>query len=321
MDNHLKNQGFSLWCDFIERDFLNQEFQTLVKDKKIYGATSNPSIFASAFQTSSAYQEQILALQNKSSKEIYEALAIQDIKKAAQILRPLWEENKDDGYMSIEIDPLFCDDIQESINEGKRLYQEINEPNVMIKVPATTAGYKVMESLLKENIPINATLIFSPTQALECLKAFDNARKSGGEGKSVISVFVSRLDRLADAKLPQNLQGKLGICNAKYIYNLIENFGDTNTRTLFASTGVKGNHLNASYYIDELLLPHSLNTAPLQTIDAYYLNNDVTIKDSQADLKAFEPYINLEKLYNELLQEGLKAFKDSFTALLQSLKR
>lgn len=319
MDKTLQNQGFSLWCDFIERDFLTQEFPSLIKEEKIFGATSNPSIFAQSFKTSPAYKEEIASLQHKNAKEIYETLAIQDIKTAAKLLRPLYEANKDNGYVSIEIDPLFCDDAQESIKEGKRLFESIGEPNVMIKVPATKAGYQVMEELLKHNIPINATLVFSPTQALECADAFRRAREAGGVGKSVISVFVSRLDRALDSTLPQHLKGKLGIANAKHIYELIENLGDSDTRTLFASTGVKGNDFIPSYYVDELLLPHSLNTAPLDTINAYYANNDTALKTSKSDLSLFEEY-DLPSLYEKLLQEGLEAFKVSFKDLLDALK-
>lgn len=324
MDKNLINQGFSLWCDFIERDFLNSKFKTLISEGKILGATSNPSIFANAFKNSPAYQSQIQALQGKEAKEIYESLAIEDIQTSARLLRALWDENKDNGYISIEIDPLFCDDSKASIEEGKRLFQSIGEPNVMIKVPATKAGFEVMEELLAQNISINATLIFSPTQALECLEAFKRARSRGGVGKSVISVFVSRLDRCVDGSLPKELQAQLGIINAKHIYNLIENFGDKDTRTLFASTGVKGGDLRASYYVDELLLPHSINTAPLETIKAYFSHNDTRLKDSNVDFDSFVgklQNIQVQKVYSQLLEEGLKAFKESFVDLLQTLKQ
>lgn len=319
MDKTLENQGFGLWCDFIERDFLHHRFQTLIDEGKIFGATSNPSIFAQSFKTSPIYRDQIASLQHKSAKEIYETLAIEDVKIAAKLLRPLYEKNKDHGYISIEIDPLLCDDAKESIKEGERLFHCINEPNVMIKIPATSAGYEAMEELLKKNIPINATLVFSPTQALKCAKAFKKAREAGGIGKSVISVFVSRLDRAMNADLPSPLKNKLGIENAKHIYQLIEDFGDRETRTLFASTGVKDPSLKPSYYIDELLLPHALNTAPLETIEAYFFNQDLEIKSSQSILGAFQNF-DLVLLYERLLKEGLEAFKTSFCDLLATLK-
>lgn len=320
MDKTLLNQGFSLWCDFIERDFLKNQFQTLIEEGKIFGATSNPSIFAQSFKTSPAYRDQIASLQHKSAKEIYEALAIEDVKTAAKFLRPLYDSNKDNGYISIEIDPLLCDDVKESVKEGQRLFESIEQPNVMIKVPATQAGYEVMEELLKKNIPINATLVFSPTQAEQCLKAFRRAREAGGIGKSVISVFVSRLDREMNALLPNPLKNKLGIENAKYIYlKIIENSKDQDTRTLFASTGVKDKMIRPSYYIDELLLPHSINTAPLESIEAYFIHKDLEFKSKENMLSAFQNY-NLQALYAKLLEEGLKTFKTSFSDLLKMLK-
>ncbi|ANV98671.1 transaldolase [Helicobacter enhydrae] len=319
MHIQLKNQNFSLWCDFIERDFLQTDFKTLIKEGKIYGATSNPSIFANALKTSQAYKAQIASLQHKSAKEIYETIALEDIKTAAQILRPLWDQDKNDGYISIEIDPLFCDDAQESIKEGKRLFATLNEPNVMIKVPATNAGYETMEELLKCDIPINATLVFAPLQAQKCLQAFKHARDGGSQAKSVISVFVSRLDRALDSQLPPALTHQLGIQNAKNIYQQIQDFGDCHTRTLFASTGVKGGGLKPSYYIDELLLPNSINTAPLETIQAYCSNPDTQIKTSSNTMDQFGSY-DLQSLYERLLQEGLEAFKTSFKELLSSLK-
>ena len=134
--------GFSLWVDFIERDFLDGQFLELLNDSIINGATSNPAIFKNAFSTSNAYKNDIYKYKAEglSPKEIYEKLAISDIKKAAQILRPLYDKG-DDGFVSLEIDPMLANDIQASIDEGARLFREINEPNVMIKVTATEAGF------------------------------------------------------------------------------------------------------------------------------------------------------------------------------------
>lgn len=320
MHKTLQNQGFSLWCDFVERNFLHQQFPTLIKEGKIFGATSNPSIFAQSFKTSPAYRDEIALLQHKNAKEIYETLAIEDIKTAAHFLRPLYDLDPNNGYISIEIDPLLCDDARASIEEGERLFQAINQPNVMIKVPATQAGYEVMEELLKKSIPINATLVFSPTQAKKCVEAFKKARQFGGVAKSVISIFVSRFDREVNALLPNPLKNKLGIENAKYIYSsIIKDSQDTETRALFASTGVKDKTIRPSYYIDELLLPNSINTAPLESIDAYFLHKDFEFKGEENILSAFQN-CNLEALYAKLLQEGLESFKATFCDLLKTLK-
>ena len=168
----IEDLKFSLWADFIERDYLDKEFRELIDMGIINGATSNPAIFKSAILSSSAYKEQLATLGGLSAKEKYEAVAIFDIKKAADILRPLYDKG-DDGYVSIEVDPFLCDDAAATIAEGKRLHVSINRPNVMIKVPATAAGYEAMEELVASGIAINATLIFSKEQALSCAKAFE----------------------------------------------------------------------------------------------------------------------------------------------------
>ncbi|MGC9351775.1 MAG: transaldolase family protein, partial [Sulfurovum sp.] len=126
--------GFSLWLDFIERDFLQNEFSSMIEKGIINGATSNPAIFASAITTSPAYKEQLESLAGKSAKEKYEALAIQDIKTAAEALRGNYEEGND-GYISIEVDPFLSNDTAGTVEEGKRLFEAIGEPNVMVKVP------------------------------------------------------------------------------------------------------------------------------------------------------------------------------------------
>lgn len=321
-------ENFTLWCDFIERDFLKNDFKPLIPD--ILGATSNPSIFANSILNSPAYKSQISSMKGNPAKSIYEALAIQDVKTAAEILLPLWEKNKDNGYISIEIDPLLGDDAAKSIDEGKRLFKSIDFPNVMIKVPATQAGYEVMFELHKNNIPVNATLIFSPKQAKKCADAFKEARKNNSydQSRSVISVFVSRFDRAIEQKLTDkpHLQAKLGIYNAIECYNLIENYDDPLSRTLFASTGVKGDKLPKSYYIDMLKLPHSVNTAPLDSIKAY-LKNDTPLKkipfDEHSIKKEMEEITNsgvdIEGLYTLLLKEGLMAFEEAFENLLRSI--
>ena len=166
--NLKSNINFSLWCDFIERDFLEDRFQDLLINNIIQGATSNPAIFEQSILNSEAYSQQISMLQANDSKKIYEELAITDIKRAAEILHPLYEIDSDDGFISIEIDPMLCDDAEATIQEGIRLHNTIGYDNVMIKVPATNSGYIAMEKLTALGISVNATLIFSPTSNSMC---------------------------------------------------------------------------------------------------------------------------------------------------------
>ncbi len=328
----LKDINFSLWCDFIERDFLKSGFKELVENGVVNGATSNPAIFKAAITSSPAYKEDIKRLSDKTPKEIYEELACKDIKDAATILEPLYKKG-DDGFISIEIDPTLCDDAKASIEEGKRLYKKIGKDNVMIKVPATEAGYEAIEELLKDGINVNITLIFSPLQTKKSLDAIKRAWQQMDTLKNfpqvVISVFVSRFDRkLDETLLNKNIKPSLtGIYNATKIYNMIESAKLINVRTLFASTGVKGDNLPKDYYIKELLYPNAINTAPLKTIESFLNSNTKEVKDPISN-KEIDDYFNvleqqgidLDKVYNDLMNEGVNAFKEAFKEMLGSIK-
>ena len=324
--------GFSLWLDFVEREYLKNEFAALIEKGIINGATSNPSIFASAITTSPAYAEQLKGLEGKTPKEKYEALAIEDIRTAAQALRASYDAGND-GYISIEVDPFLSNDTQGTIEEGKRLFAAIGEPNVMVKVPATEAGYDAMRELLSNGISVNATLIFAPKQAQKCLKAMkkgldDFEVSGGGRCEAVISVFVSRFDRLLDSDLEkEGLDvAKTGIYNAAKIYNLVEANHTPSVRTLFASTGVKGDDLPADYYMRELLAPHSVNTAPLATIEAYIATEasapKLPIDDAVLNgyfTKLSDNGFDMDAVYAELLNDGLVAFEQAFKEMLDTL--
>lgn len=325
---YLEDEKFALWVDFIERAFIKSRMQELIDAKIINGATSNPAIFKSAFLSSPAYKEDIVNRKGSmSSKELYESLAIEDIAMAADVLRPLYDRG-DDGFVSIEVDPHLANDAKGTIEEGRRLYKSINRPNVMIKVPATEAGYEAMEALIAEGISVNATLIFSLDEALSCAKAFEKGQaKTSAEPKSVISVFVSRIDRMIDAKLPQAYQGKAGIANAAAIYAEVEKLGVKNNRTLFASTGVKGDSLVADHYVSELIAPNSVNTAPLDTIDAFVQAGRKEVKlplaDSEIDAvmsAVKDAGIDMDEVLAQLKREGLVAFEEAFTEIMQSLE-
>jgi len=325
--------GFSLWLDFVERDFLRNEFGSLLEAGIVRGATSNPSIFASAIIQSEAYKAQLETLKDKTPKEKYEALAIEDIKMAAQALYPCYEVGKD-GYISMEVDPFLSDDAEGTIAEAKRLFAAIDEPNVMIKVPATEAGYVAMAELMSTGISVNATLIFSPRQARKSLDAMkhglDIFENSGGRrAEGVLSVFVSRFDRLLDPLLEEKgvKPAQTGILNAANIYNIVEHNHTPGIRTLFASTSVKGDNLPADYYIRELVAPHSVNTAPLDTIKAYLKNPEKEAKlpthideiDSYFELIKNKG-IDMEQVYRQLTEEGVEAFRRDFKTILEELE-
>lgn len=324
--------NFSLWLDFVERDYLNNEFSALIEKGVINGATSNPAIFASAITTSPAYKAQLETLVGLTAKEKYEALAIEDIRTAAKALRGAYDAGND-GYISIEVDPFLSNNTEATIVEAKRLFKAIGEPNVMLKVPATDAGYEAMTELLCNGISVNATLVFSPKQAKRCLKAMkkgmDGFEATGGERcEAVISVFVSRFDRLLDTQLESEGMeiSKTGIYNAAKIYNMIEESHIPSIRALFASTGVKGDTLEADYYMKGLLAPNSVNTAPLATIESYLsadnTNTSLPIDDAIIDgyfTKLNDNSFDMDAVYAELLKDGLKAFEEAFGGMLESL--
>jgi len=329
-----RDLGFSLWLDFIERDFLKNKFSDLIEEGIINGATSNPAIFASSITTSVAYKEQLESLQGSTPKAKYEALAIADIKLAAQKLHDLYESG-DDGYISIEVDPFLSNDTQGTLEEARRLFQEIDEPNVMIKIPATDAGYEAMGTLIKEGISVNATLVFSPDQAQKCLDAMGSAlaaydHMGGGRVEAVISVFVSRFDRMLDDELVKHsiAPATLGIMNAAKIYNIIEANNTPAIKILFASTGVKGDNLVPEYYIQELYAKHSVNTAPLNTIKAYMASDlsrveKLPIAQEEIDsyfAKVSEAKIDMNSVYETLMREGLEAFEKAFKEMLGAIE-
>lgn len=324
---------FSLWCDFIERDFVAGEFLDMVRNGEVNGATSNPAIFNSAFKSNS-YKTAAANMTGKSQKQKYEILACEDIKSAAGVLI-LNYENGDDGFVSIEVDPNLANDAAATVAEGKRLYASISMPNVMIKVPATKAGYEAMSELFASGISVNATLIFSPAQAQACLEAFKQGsdkfkaqNPNSALPKGVISIFVSRFDRLLDECLAkQGLKtSKFGIANATKIYKQIKSYNLPNVRALFASTGVKGDSLAPEYYVSELMYEDAINTAPLDTIKAFLKSNSsikAPLSDAEIEVAFTEVSLagfDIEEVYEKLLKEGLDAFEVAFSDMLSALK-
>ena len=243
--------------------------------------------------------------------------------------------NGDDGFVSIEVDPSFCDNAAATVDEGARLHAEIGMPNVMIKIPATKAGFEAMSALTARGIAVNATLIFSPEQAVACLDAFEEGVKDYEKKfpltplpKSVISIFVSRFDRLLDEKMHENSlpTGQIGIMNATKIYKIIENRSLPTTRALFASTGVKGDELAKDYYVKELMYQNAVNTAPLDTIKAFIAGkNEPKTAVSDDSIEKFfgvvkRADIDMEKVYKDLLNDGLKQFVTAFEDIMKALK-
>ncbi|MBN2469936.1 MAG: transaldolase [Anaerolineae bacterium] len=344
--------GQSIWYDNIRRGILDSgEFQALLDDG-ILGVTSNPSIFEAAIAKSSDYDSALNDLIESGAdvNEIYEALALEDIGRAADMLRPVYDRTGGlDGYVSFEVSPLLANETEQTIVEARRLFKALDRPNIMIKVPATPAGYPAIETLIGEGININVTLIFSMSQYESVTAAYlaglEKLAAAGGDLSKVASVasfFVSRvdskIDALLEAKGNTELQGKIAVANSKVVYARFKEIfsgrrwealaaqGARVQRPLWASTSTKNPAYPDTLYVDTLIGPHTVNTAPPQTVDAI-LDHSVaalTVEDglaeAQAQLEALAALgIDLEAATQELQDEGVDKFIQAFESLLASI--
>jgi transaldolase len=230
--DELANLGQAIWLDYIRRSFLaSGELQKLV-EQGLRGVTSNPSIFEKAIAGSADYDEDLNSLVSagKSAEEIYEALTMDDIRSAAEILHPVYHDsNGADGYVSLEVNPALAHDTDSTIAEARRLFATLERPNVMIKVPATPAGIPAIETLIGDGVNVNVTLIFSLDQyeavAAAYIAGLEKLAAAGGDVAKIASVasfFISRIDSAVDAALESigrfDLQGKVAIDNARKAY-------------------------------------------------------------------------------------------------------
>ncbi|GAA3993963.1 bifunctional transaldolase/phosoglucose isomerase [Hymenobacter fastidiosus] len=296
----------SIWLDFIRRQILiNGELQRRITDEALRGVTSNPAIFEKAIGGSDDYDSAIrsLALQNKTTDEIYTALAVADVQHACDLFRPLYDsaDNVGDGYVSLEVSPALVNDTAGTIEEGLRFWQAVNRPNVMIKVPATLEGLPAIRRLIAEGINVNVTLIFG----LERYRLVADAFLAGLEDRvqaglpidhidSVASFFLSRIDVLLDplleklaaeggekGALAQSMVGEVALASAKQAYQIYQEIfsgprylalkaqGAATQRLLWASTGNKNPNYDDLKYVENLIGPKTVNTVPVETLDIF----------------------------------------------------
>ncbi len=348
--DELYETGQSAWLDSITREWLDDgTLGAWITERGIRGVTSNPSIFAAALK-SSTYDSEIheLAEQGLDDREIFSRIATSDIARACDLLLPLYEASgHDDGFVSIEIEPDLANDGAQSIVRGIELWREVDQPNLMIKVPATNEGLKVFEELVFDGINVNVTLLFAVEMYERVLHHWMNAlerRVDAGRNldvSSVASFFVSRVDTKVDALLAEDspLRGKVAVANAQAAWlafrrnegsdrwKALKENGARAQRPLWASTGTK----NASYsdvlYVQPLIAPGTVNTLPLATIEAFEDHGiaRIGLTDEVAKTGALlldtlaESGISLSDVTDELLTEGVQAFVDAFDALIASI--
>ena len=351
--HELVELGQAVWFDFIRRSFTNSGELGELIDQGVRGVTSNPSIFEKAIAGSADYDEDMRRMIDggKPVDEIYETLVIDDIRKAADLLRPLYDDcGCDDGYVSLEVSPTLAHDTEGTISEARRLFATLSRPNVLIKVPATPAGIPTIETLIGEGININVTLIFSLAQyeavAAAYIAGLEKLAASGGDLNKVTSVasfFVSRVDTAVDAALEEignsDLQGKIAVDNAKVAYarfrelfsgerwEALASKGAHSQRPLWASTGTKNPLYSDTLYLDSLIGSDTVNTVPPDTLQAFLDHGNVAstietdLDGARARLDQLSQLgIDLGAITEKLQDDGVDAFAKSFEGLMGSIE-
>ena len=328
----LEGLGQSIWLDDIDRgDLLSGRFGRLIDEDGLAGATGNPTIFEHSITHDTTYDEQMQQLirEEKAAQEIYEALAITDEQTVADLLRPVYERTDgQDGFVSIEVSPYLAHDSEKTLAEVRRFWHTIDRPNLMVKIPSTSAGIPAIRQALAEGININITLMFSLDNYSQVAQAYLSAleeRLAAGKDisriASVASFFVSRVDVLVDQLLQDKskvtgasagqqqlkaLQGKVAIANARLAYQefkrlfgtprfeALRQHGARVQRPLWASTGTKNPAYRDVLYVEELIGPNTVNTMPLKTLESFrdhgrvHLSVEEDIPQAQGVLAALE---------------------------------
>jgi transaldolase/glucose-6-phosphate isomerase len=354
--------GQSFWLDNIRRDLVEDgELASLIDSGEIRGITSNPSIFEQAIGKSDLYLAAMrpMAHAGWGAEAIFETLAIEDIRAATDLFLPLYEgTDGKDGFVSIEVNPELAADMQKTLEEARRLWETVNRPNLMVKIPATKEGIPAIEQAIFEGININVTLIFSLDRYSEVMQAYiEGLERRAAEGKpleriaSVASFFVSRVDTAVDQRLEaiihqegphaeraHALLGKAAIANAKMAYAQFKSvfdgsrftqLGETGARLqrpLWASTSTKNPTYRDVMYVDELIGPNTVNTLPPKTLDAFRDHGkaedklEAGLSDARAQLEALEALdISLDEVTEDLERDGVRAFADAYGSLIDTV--
>ncbi|AKD55084.1 transaldolase [Spirosoma radiotolerans] len=345
----------SIWLDFIDRKIMNTgELQKLIDEDGVRGITSNPAIFEKAISSSSDYDADIaqLAQGNLSNEDLFYTLAVSDIKRAADIFRPTYDEEVvgADGYVSLEVSPFLARDTEGTIAQALKLWKTVERDNVMIKIPGTAEGLPAIQHCISEGLNINVTLLFS----LERYEAVTNAYITGLEMRdqaglpinkiaSVASFFLSRIDTLIDPMLPEkglaDLKGEVAIASAKKAYEIYKRVfnsdrflklaakGATPQRLLWASTGSKDPSFSDVKYLEALIGPKTVNTVPMDALVAFRdhgvaanrLEDDLD-KATQTLQRLADAGIDLAALTQQLEDEGIEKFNAPYQKLLDAIE-
>jgi transaldolase len=359
----LESLGQSIWMDFISRDTISSgQLQKWIEEDGISGVTSNPSIFQMAITESDDYDESIrdLILQDMTGEEIFRSLTVEDIQRVADLLRPTYDRTDGrDGFVSLEVSPTLAHDTTGTIEEARELWALVNRPNAMIKVPATSEGIPAIRELTGEGVNVNITLLFGLPRYREVADAYISGLEMlAAKGKplketaSVASFFLSRIDTLIDPILEEKmksdnpragtaarLHGEIAIASAKVAYEIykelfsrerfirLANKGARTQKLLWASTSTKNPAYKDTKYVEALIGPDTINTVPVETLNAY---RDHGQPEQTLDQEVHRAYhflnklsivgIDLNAITQQLEDEGVEKFITAYGQLMALLK-
>lgn len=348
--------GQSVWLDYIQRELIeNGGLERLIREDGLAGVTSNPAIFEKAIANGHEYQAPIreLARRGLTAAALYEALALEDVARAADLFRPLYEKTQGgDGFVSIEVSPHLACDTGATIAEAQRLWAALGRPNVMIKVPATREGLPAIRTLIAAGVNVNVTLLFSVARYREAAEAWmagleDRARSGAPLGRvaSVASFFLSRIDTLVDKRLDklgsgeaQALRGQAAVASARLAYQAYQRImaearwqalarqGARAQRLLWASTGTKDPAYGDSMYVEPLIGRETVNTLTPETLAAYRDHGDpaARLEDGIEAARSLPLAlrtlgIDLDEVARQLEEEGIRKFVEPYDQLLATL--
>jgi transaldolase len=353
--HELSARGVSIWMDTLSREMLDTgQLARLMEEDAVVGVTSNPTIFDKALSTGDWYDDELRELLGGThdAKEIFLALAVEDVQRACDLLRFVWERTGGvDGYVSLEVDPELAYDRDATFEEAMRLHELVDRANAYVKIPATKPGLGAIEECIAGRRSINVTLTFSLERHAEVAEAYvrglERLKERGGDLGSVNSVasfFVSRVDTEADRRLEElgraDLQGRLAIANAKLAYQqYLEVFsgprwdalaaaGARKQRCLWASTSTKNPAYRDVLYVEELIGPDTVNTMPLETVEAFQDHGEVrgdTLLEGVDEARALlddlaEAGVDYDDVVDTLEREGVEKFSASFRQLLGGIE-
>ena len=353
--HELTERGQSVWFDTLSRDLVHTGgLARMMDEDAVTGVTSNPTIFQKALSEGGAYDAQLKQLLGavEDPGEIFFALALDDIRDACDVLRPAFESSGGvDGFVSMEVEPGIAYDTKRSFVQARWIASQVARPNLYVKIPATEAGLPAIEDCIAHGTPINITLIFSLERYAAVVEAYlrglERLVAGGGDPSPVVSVasfFVSRVDTEADKRLEaigrRELQGKLAVANAKLAYeHYLEAFsgprwdflaakGARPQRCLWASTSTKNPAYNDIMYVDDLIGPDTVNTMPLETIEAFQdhgrVAGDTVLEGVDEARQLLDDLaaagVDYDDLTTTLEAEGVQKFSDSFDQIMESIR-